>query len=140
MSASHYAEQNAQNRVNIAPGTHVQIVQKHHQTSGQLTQGVVECVLTNASKHPRGIKVRLSSGVVGRVHVVDAIATVTQKHTSDTSITAVKHTSSRHQHTFNRIMHHRYYSAISLIVLGALSIPSLIWDSFHVISLIGLIP
>jgi len=45
----------------------VEIVQKHHQRTGELTEGVVKRILTNASTHPHGIKVQLESGEVGRV-------------------------------------------------------------------------
>jgi len=51
----------------IRPGLEVQIVQKHHQRSGQLTRGVVQEILTNSATHPHGIKVRLETGEVGRV-------------------------------------------------------------------------
>lgn len=54
-------------RDNIAIGTRVSIVQKQHQASGTLTEGVVERILTNSATHPHGIKVRLVSGEVGRV-------------------------------------------------------------------------
>jgi uncharacterized repeat protein (TIGR03833 family) len=54
-------------RDNIAIGTRVSIVQKQHQASGALTEGVVERILTNSATHPHGIKVRLVSGEVGRV-------------------------------------------------------------------------
>ena len=53
-------------RKNIQPGKTVEIVQKHHQRSGELTEGVVKRILTNASTHPHGIKVQLESGEVGR--------------------------------------------------------------------------
>lgn len=46
------------------------VVQKHHQASGELTEGVVERILTKSSSHPHGIKVKLSGGVVGRVKAV----------------------------------------------------------------------
>jgi uncharacterized repeat protein (TIGR03833 family) len=45
----------------------VNIVQKHHQQSGELTEGVVRNILTNSPTHPHGIKVRLETGEVGRV-------------------------------------------------------------------------
>ena len=54
-------------RKNILKGRAVSVVQKHHQRSGELTKGVVKDLLTNSPKHPHGIKVRLESGVVGRV-------------------------------------------------------------------------
>jgi len=54
-------------RSRIRPGLDVQIVQKHHQSTGLLTRGVVEAVLTKSATHPHGIKVRLETGEVGRV-------------------------------------------------------------------------
>lgn len=54
-------------RANIAPGLSVSIVLKQDQRSGKLTQGVVKDILTNSSQHPHGIKVRLTTGEVGRV-------------------------------------------------------------------------
>lgn len=57
----------ATKRENIRPGTHVAIVQKQDQRSGELTKGIVADVLTNSPNHPHGIKVRLESGEVGRV-------------------------------------------------------------------------
>ena len=54
-------------RKNIAPGLPVQVVQKQHQRTGQLTEGVVKDILTSSPVHSRGIKVRLESGIVGRV-------------------------------------------------------------------------
>ena len=46
------------------------IVQKQDQGTGKLTEGVVADILTSSSFHPRGIKVRLETGEVGRVHHV----------------------------------------------------------------------
>jgi uncharacterized repeat protein (TIGR03833 family) len=57
-------------RKNIKPGTKVAVVQKPHQRTGQLTEGVVKDILTNSPVHPHGIKVRLESGIVGRVQQV----------------------------------------------------------------------
>lgn len=54
-------------RNNIRPGLHVAVVQKQDQRSGALTDGIVERVLTKSAQHPHGIKVKLSSGIVGRV-------------------------------------------------------------------------
>ena len=45
----------------------VEIVQKHHQKTGELTAGVVKRILTNSSTHPYGIKVQLKTGEVGSV-------------------------------------------------------------------------
>ena len=54
-------------RENIKPGIKVRIVQKQDQPSEKLTEGVVKDILTNSQTHPHGIKVRLESGIVGRV-------------------------------------------------------------------------
>ena len=54
-------------RENIKSGLRVEIVQKQDQASEKLTQGIVADILTNSPEHPRGIKVRLVSGEVGRV-------------------------------------------------------------------------
>ena len=58
---------NGQKRADIRKGVSVNIVQKQDQRTGQLTQGVVKDILTNSKTHPHGIKVRLESGIVGRV-------------------------------------------------------------------------
>jgi uncharacterized repeat protein (TIGR03833 family) len=58
------------NRENIRPGISVSIVQKHHQGTGELTEGIVGDILTNSPTHPHGIKVRLETGEVGRVQIV----------------------------------------------------------------------
>lgn len=54
-------------RSNISIGLLVRIVQKQHQQSEELTEGIVQRILTNASQHPHGIKVKLDTGEVGRV-------------------------------------------------------------------------
>ena len=58
---------NGQNRQDIRPGLEVEVVLKADQGSGALTRGVVAEILTNSDFHPRGIKVRLQDGQVGRV-------------------------------------------------------------------------
>ena len=58
---------NGKERSKIKPGLKVKIVLKKDQRSGNLTEGIVEDILTNSSFHPHGIKVRLTSGEVGRV-------------------------------------------------------------------------
>jgi uncharacterized repeat protein (TIGR03833 family) len=58
---------NGENRAKINPGAHVQVVQKQDQRTGKLTEGIVKDILTHSPDHPHGIKVRLVSGVVGRV-------------------------------------------------------------------------
>ena len=54
-------------RVNIKVGSKVAIVLKEDQRTGNLTEGIVQDILTNSATHPHGIKVRLESGAVGRV-------------------------------------------------------------------------
>ncbi|MFK8037293.1 MAG: YwbE family protein, partial [Crocinitomicaceae bacterium] len=54
-------------RQNIHIGLEVEIVQKHHQRSGELTWGIVKRLLTKSPKHTHGIKVQLETGEVGRV-------------------------------------------------------------------------
>ena len=57
-------------RFNIKQGLKVNIVLKEDQRSGKLTQGIVKDILTNSAVHPRGIKVRLEDGQVGRVQEI----------------------------------------------------------------------
>jgi uncharacterized repeat protein (TIGR03833 family) len=54
-------------RADIKPGQQVAIVRKQDQGTGQLTRGIVKEILTRSATHPHGIKVRLTSGEVGRV-------------------------------------------------------------------------
>ena len=56
-----------QNRKNITPGLHVEIVMKENQQTGELTDGYIKDILTRSLNHPYGIKVRLETGEVGRV-------------------------------------------------------------------------
>ena len=63
---------NGTQRANIKIGASVSVVQKQDQRSGQLTEGVVEKILTNSPNHPHGIKVRLDSGIVGRVKEIES--------------------------------------------------------------------
>ena len=58
-------------RSNVKVGIKVQVVQKQDQRTVKLTEGVVMRILTNSSNHPRGIKVMLEGGIVGRVqHII----------------------------------------------------------------------
>lgn len=59
-------------RKDIQIGQEVKIVQKQDQRSGNLTEGVVQRILTKSATHPYGIKVQLESGEVGRVKSVRA--------------------------------------------------------------------
>ena len=54
-------------RADIKPGVSVRVVRKEDQRTGRLTEGVVKDILTKSPTHPHGIKVRLESGIVGRV-------------------------------------------------------------------------
>jgi uncharacterized repeat protein (TIGR03833 family) len=54
----------------IQPGMTVDIVLKKDQPTGILTRGTVGRLLTNKSYHPRGIKVMLTDGQVGRVQKI----------------------------------------------------------------------
>ncbi len=54
----------------IQRGLEVAVVKKQDQRTGKLTRGVVKDLLTKSPTHPHGIKVRLESGVVGRVKEV----------------------------------------------------------------------
>ncbi|WP_248931049.1 YwbE family protein [Paenibacillus hamazuiensis] len=56
-----------QQRKDITPGLTVDIVLKQDQATGRTTRGIVKDILTNSPTHPHGIKVRLTSGQVGRV-------------------------------------------------------------------------
>jgi uncharacterized repeat protein (TIGR03833 family) len=54
-------------RTHLKPGTKVKVIQKQHQISGITTAGIIKDILTKSPSHPHGIKVRLESGIVGRV-------------------------------------------------------------------------
>lgn len=60
----------ARNRSEIRVGASVKVVQKQDQRTGKLTDGRVKDILTKSATHSHGIKVRLTSGVVGRVKVI----------------------------------------------------------------------
>jgi uncharacterized repeat protein (TIGR03833 family) len=61
---------NGKNRKDIKPGLRVNITQKHDQRTGKLTSGIVKDILTISAFHSRGIKVRLTTGEVGRVQEI----------------------------------------------------------------------
>lgn len=58
------------NQTDIKAGVRVQVVRKEDQRTGKLTEGIVKDILTRSATHPHGIKVRLTSGIVGRVKKV----------------------------------------------------------------------
>ena len=53
-------------RAKIKVGLNVQIIQKHDQQTGNLTEGIVKRILTSSRFHPHGIKVELDGGKSGR--------------------------------------------------------------------------
>lgn len=54
-------------RGEIKPGDAVWIIEKEHYGTNNYTQGIVKEILSPGSAHPRGIKVRLTDGTIGRV-------------------------------------------------------------------------
>ena len=54
-------------RSDIKSGMSVGVVLKEDQSTGYITYGKVERVLTKSATHPHGIKVKLTTGEVGRV-------------------------------------------------------------------------
>ncbi|KXT14733.1 hypothetical protein AC579_6395 [Pseudocercospora musae] len=61
----------------VIAGASVSIVLKQDQGTGREVQGTVEDILTSGN-HPRGIKVRLRDGRVGRVQRLSDSATISQ--------------------------------------------------------------
>ena len=58
---------NGTNRTDVKIGARVKVVQKQDQRTGRVTEGIVQTILTKSGVHPHGIKVRLESGIVGRI-------------------------------------------------------------------------
>ena len=54
-------KQDGRSRKNVKIGLRVEIVLKHDQRTGKLTEGVVNRILTNSANHPHGIKVQLQN-------------------------------------------------------------------------------
>ncbi|WP_124747667.1 YwbE family protein [Fluviicola sp.] len=62
-------------RKDLKPGMLVLFVQKKHQASGELTEGIIKSILTSAPSHPHGIKIMTVDKLVGRVvEIVDGEA------------------------------------------------------------------
>jgi len=61
-------------RGDLEAGLTVDIVLKKDQSTGALTRGVIQDILTRTATHPHGIKVRLDDGSVGRVKWIVAEA------------------------------------------------------------------
>ncbi len=57
-------------RANLKLGIEVDIILKKDQPTGKLTHGKVAQILTGDAFHPRGCKVRLEDGQVGRVQKI----------------------------------------------------------------------
>ncbi len=58
---------NPPKRSEIKPGDAVWVIEKQNYGTTNYTQGIVQEILSPGSAHPRGIKVRLTDGTVGRV-------------------------------------------------------------------------
>jgi uncharacterized repeat protein (TIGR03833 family) len=54
-------------RADVKPGIDVLIELIEDKRTGRLTGGKVKEILTTAPIHPHGIKVRLESGLIGRI-------------------------------------------------------------------------
>lgn len=54
-------------RSQIKPGSAVWVIEKENYGTDKYTQGIVKDVLSSVLNHPRGIKVRLTDGTIGRV-------------------------------------------------------------------------
>ena len=63
----HNSKLDGRKRSDIEIGQLVDIILKKDQETGDLTEGFVKRILTNASFHPHGIKVMLDTKEVGRV-------------------------------------------------------------------------
>ena len=57
-------------RADLSIGLEVAIVLKKDQRTGNLTEGYIQNILTKSAYHPHGIKVRLTTGEVGRVQQI----------------------------------------------------------------------
>ncbi|OQX50099.1 MAG: hypothetical protein B5M46_01765 [Epsilonproteobacteria bacterium 4484_20] len=60
-------DKDGRKRSNIRYGLDVGVILKEDQSTGYLTYGKVQKILTSSPTHPYGIKVRLNTGEVGRV-------------------------------------------------------------------------
>lgn len=58
---------NPPTRDEVKIGEAVWIIEKKNYGTNNYTQGFVEKILTSSNFHPRGIKVRLTHGPIGRV-------------------------------------------------------------------------
>lgn len=58
---------NPPKRGEIKPGDAVWIIEKENYGTTNCTQGIVQEILSPGNVHPRGIKIRLTDGTIGRV-------------------------------------------------------------------------
>jgi len=54
-------------RSKIKSGSAVWIIEKENYGTDKYRQGIVQDILTSKENHPRGVKVRLTNGIIGRV-------------------------------------------------------------------------
>ena len=54
-------------RSRIKPGSAVWIIEKENYGTDKYKQGIVKQLLTSKENHPRGVKVELTDGTIGRV-------------------------------------------------------------------------
>ena len=71
-------ERDATIRNKIYVGLPVGVVKKQDQKTGVITFGTVQKILTNSPTHPRGIKVMLEGGIVGRVQQISSFTKETK--------------------------------------------------------------
>jgi len=58
---------NPPKRSEVRPGVAVWVIEKENYGTNKYVQGIVKDVLTSIANHPRGTKVRLTDGTIGRV-------------------------------------------------------------------------
>ena len=67
MSTERSDNQDPPPRSDIHIGDAVWVIKKENYGTNNYTQGIVAAILTSKEFHPRGIKVRLTDGTIGRV-------------------------------------------------------------------------
>jgi len=70
MNINHLVLESYRTRSNIKPGSKVSIVLKKDQRTNKRVEGIVEKILSPGPVHTRGIKVRLTTGDIGRVQQI----------------------------------------------------------------------
>ncbi len=74
-------------RDEIKIGSKVKVAQKKDYESGEITEGIVARILTSRPDHPRGIKVMLTTGIVGRVQALGGQPVIPLGEPKDASVT-----------------------------------------------------